>query len=519
MAVEIDSIFFMTLALLILLTWLWKILNSIWFRPKKLERYLRGQGLKGSSYRLWHGDSKDIKTMSIQAQSKTINLQDDMLPYVVPFHNHIVQKYGKKSFFWNGRSATMNIMDPDVIRDVLFNYKTFRKTVGRVSPLTQLFISGLVFDEGEHWAKHRKILSPAFYMEKLKYMLPAMWLSCSEVVGKWEKLTEKGSCEFDVLPYVESLTADVISRTAFGSNYEEGKQMFQLLKEQSKLTFQMIQSIYIPGSRFLPNKTNKRVKKLNGEIRAILRDLISKREKQTKAGEMKMNDLLGMLIESNLQEIEEQGNRKNYGMSMDDVIDNCKVFYIAGQETTSSLLVWTIVMLGMHQNWQERARDEVLQIFGHNKPDSEGLNQLKIVSMILNEVLRLYPPAITLHRTTQEVIKLGDITLPVGVDLVVHILLAHHDTELWGDDAKEFNPDRFSEGVAKAAKKPNSFFPFSLGPRVCIGQNYALIEAKLAIASFLQHFSFELSPSYTHAPVRGLTLQPRFGAKMIMHKV
>lgn len=139
--------------------------------------------------------------------------------------------------------------------------------------------------------------------------------------------------------------------------------------------------------------------------------------------------------------------------------------------------------------------------------------------MILNEVLRLYPPSVMLFRTTQEKIKMGNVTLPRGVRLLVHIFLVHHDTDCWGDDAKEFKPERFSQGVAKAAKKPNSFLPFSLGPRVCIGQNYALIEAKMAIAIFLQHFSFELSPSYVHSPFRGITLQPRFGAKMIIHRI
>lgn len=93
--VEFNSIFLVTLALVILVTWSWKIVNWIFFQPKKIERYLRGQGLKGNPYRLWHGDLKDIKDINIQAQSKAINLHDNISSYVLPFEHHIIQKYGR----------------------------------------------------------------------------------------------------------------------------------------------------------------------------------------------------------------------------------------------------------------------------------------------------------------------------------------------------------------------------------------------------------------------------------------
>lgn len=95
MLVEVNSTSVATFALVIIVTWSWKILNSIWFRPKKLERYLRGQGFNGNPYRLWHGDLKDMGKITLQAHSKPINLHDDILPYVLPYHYHIVQKYGK----------------------------------------------------------------------------------------------------------------------------------------------------------------------------------------------------------------------------------------------------------------------------------------------------------------------------------------------------------------------------------------------------------------------------------------
>jgi cytochrome P450 len=139
--------------------------------------------------------------------------------------------------------------------------------------------------------------------------------------------------------------------------------------------------------------------------------------------------------------------------------------------------------------------------------------------MILYEVLRLYPPAITFSRKTHKEMKIGGITYPAGVMIELPVMFIHHDPDIWGNDVHEFNPERFANGVSKASKNPGAFLPFGWGPRICIGQNFALLEAKMAISMIIQHFEFQLAPSYTHAPHTVIIMHPMHGAQITLRVI
>lgn len=135
--------------------------------------------------------------------------------------------------------------------------------------------------------------------------------------------------------------------------------------------------------------------------------------------------------------------------------------------------------------------------------------------MILNETLRLYPPIAHLRRQTFKNVKLGSLDVPAHTQFYIALTSVHHDKEIWGEDANEFNPLRFAEPRKHLA----SYFPFGLGSRICVAQNLALVEAKIALAIIVKQFSFSVSPSYVHAPKFSLALEPQFGAHILFRKI
>ncbi|PRQ30535.1 putative 11-oxo-beta-amyrin 30-oxidase [Rosa chinensis] len=411
------------------------------------------QGIKGPSYKLVDGNAKEILNMKKEAMSRTKSLSHDIFPVVQPQYHSWLKTYGKIFLQWLGTEAQLVVMEPELCKEILNNKDKVYLQMKQQGFGKKLLGNSLATSEGEQWLKLRKLANHAFHRESLKSMVPDMIASTEKMVQRWQN--SKGK-EIEMYQEFKLFTSEVISRTAFGSSYLEGKKIFDMLTDLSSLLVKNSFKIRLPGIR----------------------------------------------------------------ITIDDIIDQCKALYFAGQETTNGLLVWTVFLLALHQDWQEEARKEVLQLFGKQNPNSDGISRLKTMNMIINESLRLYPPVIQLVKKAERESRLGKLIVPANIDLVIPNLALHHDPQIWGQDAELFKPERFSEGVAKATKdNMAAFIPFGMGPRICVGYNFATTETKIALSMILQRYALTLSPGYVHAPLHFLTVRPQHGVQVMLHSL
>ncbi|WVZ72505.1 hypothetical protein U9M48_020953 [Paspalum notatum var. saurae] len=537
-----------------------KLMEVLWWRPRRVEEHFARQGIRGPRYRFFVGCVREMVALMVAASAKPMPRpyrSHNVLPRVLAFYHHWKKIYGSTFLIWFGPTPRLAVADPDLIREILLSRAHHFDRYESHPMVRQLEGEGLVSLRGDKWAHRRKVLTPAFHMDNLKVrslpcvffaaattsldlpvvvnfgaiyvdtlllgltgtqmqmLLPFVGETVVDMVGKWHDMaaaTAAGEVEIDVSEWFQVVTEDAITRTAFGRSYEDGKAVFKLQTQLMAFASEAFRKVFIPGYRFLPTKKNTSSWKLDKEIRKNLMTLIGRRQEiadDAKLGEC-AKDLLGLMINAS-------GNGgKASPITVNDIVEECKTFFFAGKQTTSNLLTWTTVVLAMHPEWQELARQEVLDVCGpHAIPSREQLAKLKTLGMILNETLRLYPPAVATVRRAKTDVQLGGCLIPRDTELLIPIMAVHHDARLWGPDATQFNPARFARGVAQAAKHPTAFIPFGMGARMCIGQNLALLEAKLTVAIILQRFEFRLSPNYLHAPTVLMLLHPQYGAPVI----
>ncbi|KAK6161480.1 hypothetical protein DH2020_004861 [Rehmannia glutinosa] len=506
-----------------------------------MEKILRKQGLKGNSYRFLFGDAKDTAIMYKESYSKPIGIDDDIGPRVMPFISKTIKTYGmfsedvlfvdvsntmidlqgESSFMWVGPRPLVFIMDAELMKVVMNKHTSFQKSFKISNPIFRRLIGGLIRFEGEKWSKNRKKLNPLFHLDRLKDMVATMQRQCDNILDEWSsKVPKDGSpAVVDVFPYLPDYTGSVVSYTLFSTPFDGlVKRTFNIISELTLLANQA-QPFSVPGEQYLPTKKYRRANAIENELTVTFTNMMNERLKKRETGEINGEPDLFDLFLDELNEVDMKDSRA-HAMAVHEIIQQCKLFFVAGYETTSNLVAWTIIMLANHQDWQARAREEVFQVLGNKeKITADDLGQLKILNMIVHEVLRLYPPSVEVTRVVEEETALGDLCLPKGVMVMLPVILLHRNPRIWGKDVLEFKPERFAEGVLKAANGHAAFIPFGWGVRNCIGANLAVWETKVFVILFLRKFAFELSPAYAHGPLVSLNMQPQYGAPLVLRKL
>ncbi|KAM0896318.1 hypothetical protein ACQ4PT_023278 [Festuca glaucescens] len=299
------------------------------------------------------------------------------------------------------------------------------------------------------------------------------------MMSEWELKSKKaaGNVEIEMSSQFDELVAGVISRMVFRGDHRAANGI-HLAQELQFLVFSSMFKFlrHIPGFRYLPTKGNLKMCKLQKELRDILTNIVKNRL-SAKVTTCYGNGMLGVHLlllglDTSPQPITcpwtlafldtvlgrntcTAENGHNLFMSMDEIIEECKTFYLAGQETTSQLFTWTMFLLSTCPEWQEKLREEVLRKCGKEISIGDTLNKLKLVNMFILETLRLYCPVPQIQRKASLDLELGCIKVPEGAILLIPIKPIHDDKEVWGEDAGEFKPQRFENGRFSISLSPN----------------------------------------------------------------
>lgn len=489
--------------------------HTYWWRPRRITKMMLKQGVTGPASRFMVGNLAERNKMRKEAvQHDMHGVSHDIVGRLMPDYVQWSQSYGRRFLFWWGAEPRLTLYDLDEIKDLLSSKHV--QCLGRSKlqrdGVNDFIGKGLLMANGEAWAHQRRVVAPAFHIEKLKGQVGHMVDCTSKMLEEWDELLfkdGKGSVEIEVGEHMSRLAGDIIARTEFSSSYEKGKIIFAKLNELQRLSTQS-------GRR--TRLHDRSVRKLKMEVEVSLMTIIEARRDAMRVNSSPSYgyDLLGLMLWEIDAAREEQ---KCFCYTSQQLMDECKTFFFTGHETTSLLLTWTLMLLASNPSWQDRAREETLHLIQGEPTDSDILSKLKVLGMILFESLRLYTPATLLARQAFVDMRVGDLHIPKGLSVWVPVLAIHHDKSIWGEDADEFRPERFGEGVANACKHPMAYMPFSFGPRNCVGQNFAIMEAKVVLSILLSRFRFHLSPHYKHAPVFVLTLKPKHGVPIIVERL
>jgi cytochrome P450 len=388
---------------------------------------------------------------------------------------------------------------PDDIKHVLQdNYRNYHKSP-LYKRLEQLVGKGLLTSEDALWLRQRRLAQPAFHRESLASMLEAMIGEIVRTIERWEAVAEGGE-SFDLVTDMMDLTQRIVVRTMFSTDLGSAKETVQrtwpIINQRIGETFWSTQL-----ETRLPLPANRRFWRALEELDAVVYRII---EERRRSGE-NQPDLLSMFLSAR---DEETGERMTDRQLRDEVM----TMLLAGHETTSLALSWTYYLLSEHPDADQRIAEEAHRVLGGRRATFADVERLTYTRQVLQEAMRLYPPAWGYSRQAIADDQIGEYQLPAGSLAFIVPYVVHRRPKLW-PDPERFDPERFT--ADRVAARPRfAYLPFGGGPRQCIGNQFALVEATLALAMIGQRFEARLVPGQRIVPEPLITLRPKPGIRV-----
>ncbi|XP_056403232.1 cholesterol 24-hydroxylase-like [Hyla sarda] len=415
-----------------------------------------------------------------------------------------VDKYGPVIRLNLVHKVLIFVISPDAVKEFLMSPKyTKDDFYDRIHSMfgTRFMGNGLVTDRNhEHWYKQRRIMDPSFSKSNL---MQSMTTFNDKAEDLMEKLREKADWKSHIVMHkmMSRVTLDVIAKVAYGMELDAVHDDQTPFPQAISMAMRGMVEARNPLSVFNPFKQDviREVKKSLNFLRDTGKERIEQRIKAIQDGDDIPKDILTQILKA----AELEG-----GCTMEDFVDNFVTFFIAGQETTANQLSFAVQELARHPEILVRVQAEVDEVIGSKRDiDYEDLGRLKYLSQVLKETLRLYPTAPGTTRTTEEESIIEGVRIPAGSNVMFCTYIMCRMEKYYADPLV-FNPDRFHPDAPKPAYV---YFPFSLGPRTCIGQVFAQMEAKVVMAKLLQRYEFELVEGQSFKILDTGTLRPLDG--------
>lgn len=414
-------------------------------------------------------------------------------------------RYGDVVRFKFGPFDYYLVNDPNVVKHVLVdNPKGYTKSRNYLG-LKVVLGEGLLTSEGDHWRRQRKLAQPAFHRDKLAGFANQMSTATRDMLSRWTR--EGGTDAFCIHAEMMRLTFRIVGLTLFSSDVDgDAKGVGQALEVAMHWANDHAES-FVRVPPWIPTPANVRFKRAKRTLDDVVFRLIAERRDAAKKSGDFGSDLLGMLMAAT-----EDGGAVGSGMDDQQLRDEIITMILAGHETTANLLSWTFYLLSKHPEVERRVRDEAQRVLGDRDPVLEDMKGLEYTRMVLEEALRLYPPAWVFERQAVVADELGGYRIEPGAIVGLCPYVLHRHPDHW-ENPEGFDPERFRP--ERADKRPRyAYLPFGGGPRTCVGNHFAMMEAQILLSMIVREHRLELEPSHSVVLDPVITLRPKHGIQV-----